>query len=48
MVAGGLLRYDGDGFRSVLREGETDPLHAVRVWSGGAAVALMAAALSRR
>ena len=33
MVAGGLVRYDDDGFRSVLPEGEEDPLHAVRVMS---------------
>ncbi|KAG2499423.1 hypothetical protein HYH03_002370 [Edaphochlamys debaryana] len=30
VVAGGLVRYDEDGFCSVLPEGETDSLHAVR------------------
>ncbi|GIL59323.1 hypothetical protein Vafri_14218 [Volvox africanus] len=31
VVAGGLVRYDTDGFRCVLPEGEVDHLHAVRV-----------------
>ncbi len=31
MVAGGLVRYDADGYRSVLGGDEVDPLHAVRV-----------------
>lgn len=31
MVAGGLVRYDSDGYRTVLGGDEVDPLHAVRV-----------------
>lgn len=30
LVAGGLVAYDRDGYKSVL-EGSEDPLHAVRV-----------------
>ena len=33
LVCGGLVAYDEEGFRSVLPEGETDPLHALRVLS---------------
>ena len=33
MVAAGLVRYDDDGFRSVLGPEEVDALHAVRALS---------------
>ncbi|GIL66094.1 hypothetical protein Vafri_19696 [Volvox africanus] len=38
VVAGGLVRYDSDGYCSVLPEGEVDELHAVRVMEFGKAM----------
>lgn len=46
LVAAGLMRYDADGFRSVLPEGEVDELHAVRAMTFAQAMLRAAATLT--
>lgn len=45
MVAGGLMQHDADGFVGVLPAGETDPLHALRVFSFAKAMLEVAATM---